>query len=50
MSEQEKKILETFSEVLPSLSAQERERLLAYGEGMAFAKNNPDDKPDKPLN
>ena len=36
MSERESKILETFEKVLPSLSELERERLLAFGEGMAF--------------
>lgn len=36
MSEQEKKILDTISGVLPSLSEMDRERLLAFGEGMAF--------------
>ena len=36
MSEKESKILETFEKVLPSLTELERERLLAFGEGMAF--------------
>ena len=50
MSEKEKKILSTISEVLPSLDEHEQERLLAYSEGMAFVKNNPCDKQNKPLN
>lgn len=36
MSEKESRILETFEKVLPSLSELERERLLAFGEGIAF--------------
>lgn len=36
MSEKEKKILETFGEVLPKLSELEQEKLLSFGEGMAF--------------
>ena len=36
MSEKEKKILETFSEVVPKLSEIDKERLLAFGEGLAF--------------
>ena len=38
MSEREQKILETFGKVLPELSDLEREKLLSFGEGMAFAK------------
>lgn len=40
MSEQEKKILETFGKIIPSLSELEKEKLLAFGEGMAFKANN----------
>lgn len=36
MSEKEKKILNTFGRVIPELSELEKERLLAFGEGMAF--------------
>lgn len=36
MSEKEKKILETFGKVIPDLSEMEKERLLAFGEGIAF--------------
>ena len=34
--EKEKKILETFGKVVPELSELEKERLLAFGEGLAF--------------
>ena len=36
MSEREKKILETFKSVIPELTELEREKLLSFGEGMAF--------------
>lgn len=36
MSEREKKILETFEKVIPELSELEKEKLLSFGEGMAF--------------
>ena len=39
MSEKEQKILETFGKVIPEMSELEKEKLLAFGEGMAFAKN-----------
>lgn len=48
MSDNEKKILDTFSEVLPQLNESEKERLLAFGEGMAFKANA--DKEKKPQN
>ena len=38
MSEKEKKILETFGKVIPNLSDMEKEKLLSFGEGMAFMK------------
>lgn len=38
MSEQEKKILESISKVLPSLPEAKKEWLLGFGEGIAFAK------------
>lgn len=38
MSEKEKKILETFGKVIPDLSDMEKEKLLSFGEGMAFMK------------
>lgn len=37
MSEKEKKIMESFEKVLPKLSELEKEKLLSFGEGMAFA-------------
>lgn len=39
MSEKEKKILETFEKVLPEMSEIEKEKLLSFGEGMAFMKD-----------
>jgi len=36
MSEKDKKIMETFGKVIPKLSDLEKEKLLAFGEGMAF--------------
>lgn len=36
MSEREEKILEPLKRVLPTLSESEQEKLLAFGEGMAF--------------
>lgn len=38
MSEKEKQILETFERVIPDLSELEKEKLLSFGEGMAFMK------------
>ena len=39
MSEKEKQILETFEKVIPDLSEVEKEKLLSFGEGMAFIKD-----------
>lgn len=36
MSEKEKQILDTFEKVLPDLTELEKEKLLSFGEGMAF--------------
>lgn len=36
VSEKDKKIMETFARVIPVLSEVEKEKLLAFGEGMAF--------------
>lgn len=36
MSEENKKILETFEKVLPDMTELEREKLLSFGEGIAF--------------
>lgn len=38
MSDKEKQILETFEKVIPDLSEMEKEKLLSFGEGMAFMK------------
>ncbi len=47
MSEQEGKILETFKQAIPHMTELEREKLLAFGEGMAFTtKKQPQDKED----
>ena len=39
MSEKEKRILKTFEEVFPKLTEIEKEKLLSFGEGMAFVKS-----------
>lgn len=36
MSDKGKQILDTFSKAIPGLSEIEKEKLLAFGEGMAF--------------
>lgn len=36
MSEDTKKILETFGKVIPEMTELEREKLLSFGEGIAF--------------
>lgn len=36
MKNEEKQILETFEKVIPNLSPLEKEKLLSFGEGMAF--------------
>lgn len=36
MTEKERKIMETFGRVIPKMSDQEKENLLAFGEGMAL--------------
>jgi capsule polysaccharide export protein KpsE/RkpR len=36
VSEIEKKILETFEKIIPKLNERQQDRLLAFGEGMAF--------------
>lgn len=38
MSEREKQILDTFRKVIPQLSELEKEKLLAFGEGVALMK------------
>lgn len=44
MSEKEKQILETFEKVIPDLSEMEKEKLLSFGEGMAFMKGKQKDE------
>lgn len=39
MSNKEKQILKTFERIIPRLSEAEKEKLLSFGEGMAFVKN-----------
>lgn len=41
MGEKEKKILGTFKRVVPYLSDIDKEKLLAFGEGLGFAVNAP---------
>lgn len=36
MSEKDKKIMETFGKVVPNLSEFDKEKLLAFGEGIAL--------------
>lgn len=36
MSEKEKKVLETFEVTIPKLNDLEKEKLMSFGEGMAF--------------
>lgn len=36
MSEKEKKIMETFGRIIPTLTDAEKDQLLAFGEGMAL--------------
>ena len=45
MSEKEVKIMQTFAEVIPTLSDEEKAYLLGFGEGMAAAiKPKPEEK------
>ncbi|MCI8811578.1 MAG: hypothetical protein HFF84_16105 [Oscillibacter sp.] len=47
MSEKEKKILDTFGKTIPKLSDLEKEKLLAFGEGMAFVTDREKAQPFK---
>lgn len=38
MSEKQKQILETFEEIIPKMTEMEQEKLLSFGEGIAFVK------------
>lgn len=40
LSEKEKKILEVIADLLPLLTEIEREKVLSFGEGMAYVKKN----------
>lgn len=40
MSEVEEKILKTFEKILPNMTKMEKEKLLSFGEGMAFMKKH----------
>lgn len=40
MSEKQREILETFEKVIPELNEMEQEKLLSFGEGMAFMKGH----------
>ena len=37
MSDKELKILDTFARIIPQLTELEKEKLLSFGEGMAFS-------------
>ncbi len=45
MSEKQKQILDTFDRVIPYLSDLEKEKLLAFGEGLGFAVKPDQEKP-----
>lgn len=47
MSEKEKQIIQTFEKVVPKLSDLEKEKLLAFGEGMAFKTEQQEKKNNK---
>lgn len=41
MTEKEKQIMQTFAEVLPSLSPEDKAYLLGFGEGLAASVSKP---------
>jgi hypothetical protein len=47
MSDKEKQILETIGNVLPDMTEMEKEKLLSFGEGMAFMKDRQKKEDDK---
>lgn len=47
MSDKEKKIIETFEKVIPNLTDVEKEKLLSFGEGMAFKVVQQEDKKEE---
>lgn len=50
MSDKAKDIMKTFSEIVPKLSEEQQEKLLSFGEGMAFVKSAEDKlQPSKEL-
>lgn len=44
MSEMEEKVLNTFKKVMPILTQIEKEKLLSFGEGIAFFKESEKEK------
>lgn len=44
MTAKENQILETFRETIPKLTDQDKERLLAFGEGLALATRQTESK------
>ncbi len=46
MSEKEKRILETFGNIIPDLTEIEKEKLLSYGEGYAAGIRSRKDPPE----
>lgn len=50
MSDREKEIIETFKKVIPNLSTIEQEKLLSFGEGMAFKFNRQDQQKEELAN
>lgn len=42
LNETEKKLLTTFERIIPRLTEKQKLRLLYFGEGMAFMKDNQD--------
>jgi hypothetical protein len=44
MSEQEKKVIETFEKILPKLDETQRARLLGIGEGLSLAMEKKKEK------
>ena len=47
MSEKEKRILDTFEKIMPDLTELDKEKLLAFGEGIAFKINQQQSPPTR---
>jgi hypothetical protein len=47
MSEKQREIMETFEKVVPKLNEMECEKLLSFGEGMAFMKQKQEEKKEQ---